>query len=169
MNRRYSLKKHAGFTLIELVIVITILGIIAGIGSKILNQAFTGYLDNKNLVEADWQARLALERMQRDVRAIRSPSDITTATATQLVFVDTTGNTITYALSGTTLNRQTNSNTTQALADGIQSVTFSYYDQSGASTATLINICYVKISLNVTLNNTNFTVTTAVYGRNLPW
>jgi prepilin-type N-terminal cleavage/methylation domain-containing protein len=164
----YSLKKHYGFTLIELVIVITILSIIAGFGSEIISQAFTGYFDSKYLIDADWQARVALERMQRDIREVRSPTDITTAAGSNLIFVDTSGNTITYSLSGTTLNRRTNANAVQVLADGIQSIAFTYFDRNGVITATLANIRYITISLNITLNNTNYTVTTSVYGRNLP-
>jgi prepilin-type N-terminal cleavage/methylation domain-containing protein len=156
-----------GFTLIELVFVIAILSVVAAIGSKILSQAFLGYFDNQYLVESDAQARLALERMQRDIRDIRSPNDISTATATTLVFVNTEGNTITYSLSGTSLNRQTNSNALQVLADGVQSLSFSYFSSSGISTAVTTNIRYVTISLNITLNNTNYTVATSVYGRNL--
>jgi prepilin-type N-terminal cleavage/methylation domain-containing protein len=167
MKIRHSLKKQIGFTLIELIIVIMILGIIAGIGSKILSQAFLGYFDNKYLVESDWQARLALERMQRDIRAIRSTADISTATATQLAFIDTNSDTITYSLSSAKLYRQTNSNTAQVLADGIQSITFSYFDKNGTTTAVAANIRYITISLNVTLNNTNYIINTSVYGRNL--
>jgi prepilin-type N-terminal cleavage/methylation domain-containing protein len=162
------LKKQSGFSLIELIIVITILGIISVMGSNILSSAFQGYLDNKNLIDSDWQARLALERMQRDIRAVRSTADMTTAAASQLVFTNTAGNTLTYALSGTNLTLKVNSNAAQVLANGVQSLGFSYYDRNGASTATLTNIRYITISLNITLNNTNYTVNTNVYTRNLP-
>ncbi len=169
MDNRCSLKKLKGFSLIELIVVIVIIGIFTAIGSQILSKAFSGYFDNKYLIEADWQARLALERMQRDIRAIRSPADITTAGASNLVFIDTSGNTITYSLSGTSLDRQTNASTVQVLADGIQSLTFSYYDENDAVTGTAANVRYITISLHVTLNNTNFTVMTSVYPRNLPY
>lgn len=162
------LKKHAGFTLLELIMVIMIISIISALGSRILSQGFTSYFNSKNLIAADWQARIALERMQRDIRAIRSPSDITTATASQLVFVNTSGNTIAYSLSGANLVRQSNAGAAQVLADGVTSLVFSYYDLNGVVTATLANIRYITISLNVTLNNTNFSVTTSVYPRNLP-
>ena len=161
-------KGQRGFTLVELVIVIMITGILVVIGSRILTAGYNSYLASRYLIAADAQARVALERIQRDVRAIRSPSDITTASSSQLVFVNTSGNTITYSLSGTSLKRQTNANTSQILADGIQSLTLSYFDLNGAATAILANIRYITISLNVVLNNTNFTASTSVYPRNLP-
>ncbi|MDR3476531.1 MAG: prepilin-type N-terminal cleavage/methylation domain-containing protein [Gammaproteobacteria bacterium] len=168
MKQRHSLKKTGGFTLIELVVVIMVISIIAAIGSRILSQSFSNYFKNKNLVESDWQPRIALERMQRDIRSVRSPSDISTATATSFVFVDTDGNTIAYSLSGTSLMHQINGGTAQVLADGIQSLTFAYFDLNGNTTAVLANIRFIQFSLNVTQNSTNYVVTSGVYGRNLP-
>ena len=162
----YRHLKQRGFSLIELIVVIMILGIIAAISSKVISKGFTAYFNSRNIIDADWQARSALEFMTREIRAILSPLSITTASAGVLTFVDINNNTITYSLSGTSLMRNGTGN--QILADGIQSVTFTYFDNTGATTATLVNIRYITISLNVTLNNTNFTVSTSVYPRNLP-
>ena len=70
--------KSFGFTLIEMVITITILGLASVLGAKILFQATQAYNDNQSSLAADWQFRLALERMQRDMRNIVSPINITT-------------------------------------------------------------------------------------------
>ena len=158
-------KTQRGFTLIELVLVIMILGIIAAISSKTLSQGFSAYLAGRYVIEADGQARLALERMAREIHVIRSPTDISTATASpgQLTFNDINGNNITYNLSGSSLMRNS-----QILADGINSLTFSFFDVNGASTATPSLIRFITIALNVTLNNTNFTITTSVFPRDLP-
>ena len=92
------MRKHAGFTLIELVMVIVILGILAAISSVILSQGFNAYFTGKNVTDASWQGVSALEHVARDLRAIRSPSDMTTATATQFVFTNISGTSITYQL-----------------------------------------------------------------------
>jgi prepilin-type N-terminal cleavage/methylation domain-containing protein len=155
--------KYRGFTLLELVFVIILLGIIGAISSKILSQGLTSYLTAENLTNANWQSRLALERMVRDLHEIRSPADITTATAATIVFNDMTGTAITYQLTGSTLMRNT-----QVLADGISSFTLSYFDQSGTTTAVTTLIRYITINLSITLNNTNNTFITSVNPRNLP-
>jgi prepilin-type N-terminal cleavage/methylation domain-containing protein len=154
------LKKYFGFTLVEMVIVNAITGIIAVIASKILNQAFYGYVTNKNIIDANWQGQSALERMTRELHMIRSPSDITTATASQISFIDINGNAINFNLSGSSLMRNT-----QILADGISNLTFTYLNSNGSSTATPSAIRYIKISFNITQNNVNYTLTSATHLR----
>lgn len=156
------IQKARGFTLIELIIVILLMGIIMAVASKMLSQGLTGYLTSKNLIEAEWQGQIGLERMARDIHLIRSLGDISTASASQLIYTDTSGTSITFQLSGTTLMRNS-----QVLADGVQSLIFSYFNKNGASTSTLSDIRYITISLNVTQNNTNITLTTSIYPRNL--
>lgn len=158
-----NLKKQSGFTLIEFVVVIVIMGIIAAISSQMIATGLTSYLSNKDVLNATAQARLAIERITRDIRSVRSSSDISTATATQFTFTDTNGNSISYTLSGTSLMRGS-----QVLADGIASLSFTYYDKNGSAGPATANIRYVTVALNVTQGNTNFNVDTTVYPRNLP-
>lgn len=148
---------YRGFSLVELVIVIVILSIIAAIGSKVIQAGFNSYFTNQNVTTANVQARLALERMTRDIHAINSSASITTASASQLVFTDVNGNAITYQLTGTQLMRNT-----QVLADGINTLTFSYLDRNAAVTAVLANIRYVTVTLNITSGNVNYTLRTTI-------
>lgn len=156
-------KKQRGFTLIELVFVIMLMSIIAGISSVVISSGFKAYLASKNVIGADWQARYALERMARDIRAIQSPRSIITASARQLSFTDTNDHAISYSLSGNSLML----NEANIVADGVQSLAFSYFDKNGVNTAILANIRYVTITLNIILNNTDFAISTSVYPRNL--
>lgn len=155
-------RKICGFTLIEVVIVIVLSGIIAAVASKMLAQGFSAYLAGKNITDADWQGRVAVERMTRDLRAIPSISSISAANATQLTYTDSDGNTVNYQLSGSTLTLND-----QALANGVNSFTFSYFDSNGASTETLSTIRYIRIAMNITQTDNNYSLTTAVYPRNL--
>jgi len=156
------MRKMKGFTLIELLSVVLILGIIAVISSKMVSEGLFGYLTTKDVADADWQGRIAMERMARDIRVIGSSNNITTAAAAQLVFVDDTGTTITYAISGSTLTRNT-----QVLSDGIQSIAFTYFDLNGTTTAVLTNIRYIRIVLTVNQLNASYSLTTAIAPRNL--
>jgi len=149
--------KQQGFTLIEAIIVIVILGVIGTIATTMLGQGLSAYLTAQNVTDADWQGQIALERMERDLRAVRSLNDISTATSSQFIFTDINGNSITYQLTGTSLMRNS-----QILADGIQSLSFSYTDKNGSTTATPANIRYVTVTINVTQKKANYNLTTSV-------
>ncbi|MDX1902414.1 MAG: prepilin-type N-terminal cleavage/methylation domain-containing protein [Gammaproteobacteria bacterium] len=154
--------RQTGFTLIELVITIVLAGIIVVVSMKMISQGLNAYLAGENATNAEQQARIALERMTRDIRAIRSSSSISTATSSQLTFTDFSGSSVSYTLSGTNLLRNS-----QILASGITSISFTYYDSSGNTTATTASIRYIAMSINVTQSNANFTASTAIFPENL--
>ncbi len=155
-------RQQQGFTLIEFVIVIILLGVIAIGINTIYTQSLLGMLAGQNTSDALWQGRLGMERMIKEIRATRSAGDISTFTSGEYSFTDISGNSIDYKLSGGGLVRNA-----VPLADGISSLAFTYYDKSGNTTATAANIEYIKISMHVTQNNTNFTLTSGVYLRDL--
>lgn len=146
-----------GFTLIEFIIVIVILAVLSVITLPIIQAGFNGYFVQRDLVDANWQGRLALSRMARDIRNIPSVGNISLASGSQFTFQDNTNTTVDYTLSGTTLQRNA-----IALANGIGSVTFDYYNSSGAVASGIAAIRYVSITLNITRNNTNTTLQTVV-------
>lgn len=156
-------RKYQAFTLIEMVAVIIILGIIAVVGTTFLQSGFNAFFTRQDVSEANWQGRFALEQMARRIRIVRSPTDISTANASQFTFVDLNGNTDSYTLSGSTLELNG-----IPLADGVSSLTFAYLDRNTAVTAVLTNIRYVIVTLGITLNNVNYTLRTTIMPRNLP-
>lgn len=62
------LKKKRGFTLIELVVVIVLLGIIAVTFTSLITNNMRGYLDTANRQDSAAIARIALDRIARDLR-----------------------------------------------------------------------------------------------------
>lgn len=62
-------QQHQGFTLVELVIVIIIVGILSVLGGSIITTSIEGYLDMSRRAELVGSAGSALRRMQRDVRS----------------------------------------------------------------------------------------------------
>lgn len=147
-----------GFTLIELVAVIVLLGIIFGFGGVFLGNVFTGYSLKRDATDAEWQAKVALERMARELRAVRTATaaDLDIASAAQIRFVDTDGNGVCFYRSGNRVMRSADGpasgcGTTgaQPLADNVTVLSFSYWDNAGATTATPANVYYITVDLTV--------------------
>lgn len=157
------MRKHLGFTLLEVIIVMVALSIIAAASAQLLIAGGEAFSTSVNIIHANWQGQLALERMERDIRNIRSSSDISTATASALTFTDADGNNIAYALSGGNITLNGN-----ILADSINSLTFTYYDENGTAGPATANIRYIKIAINVATSEANYSLTTTAYPRNLP-
>src|SRR3989338_786532 len=142
-------KNNVGFTLIELVIfiVIVILAVLAVIALPMIHAGFNSYFLQRNLTDNNWQGRLALTRIESDFRNVPSTNNITTATSTQFTFNDNTNTSVSYTLSGTQLQRNA-----LTLANGVASVTFGYYDDTGAVTAVIANIRYISVIFTITQN-----------------
>lgn len=60
--------KKTGFTLIEIIMTLVLVGIIAGFVGPFLGQVLGNFVDARQLSERERQATLALERFVRDVR-----------------------------------------------------------------------------------------------------
>lgn len=156
------INRQKGFTLIEMVMVIVLLGIVGVVMSKMLSQSLLAVQTEQQVTDAVWQGQIAVQRMVREITAVRSPADISTASAGTFAFTDNSGTAITYTLSGSTITRNGT-----IVADGINSLSFTYQDLNGATTAVTTSICYVTLSVNVTLNNANYTITSAVNLRDI--
>ncbi len=121
--KRLNSKKVRGFTLIEAVMVIVIVGILAGGSSMYIKQVMDTWNFQNFREEAVSQGRIGLIRMTREIRQIKGPFNVTAANQTVFSFVDHNDNAISYSLSGTNLNRNSN-----LLLSGVNNFTFSYYD-----------------------------------------
>ena len=162
---------HAhGFTLIEIIITIVLIGIIASIAAGIILQGVRSYSDVDNRSNVRYQAQLAVERMAREIRMIRSATavDITALTATNLQFNDINGNNIQFqrvgAIAPYTMQRNTN-----VLANNVQSITFSYFANDGVTAVTLATVTtlwFVVIDLTVQQGTETISVRTRVHPMN---
>ncbi len=157
-----TLAKQNGYTLVEIVIVIVLLGILASAGSGVIVQAFDSYFTTKNITGANWQSALAIERMTRDLKAITSSNDILYATSSRFRIKDLDGSDIDYQVTNDQLLRNN-----QVLADGINAINFTYYNSNAAITTTIEQIRYLVVTLNIDYKNTNFQTATTIYLWNL--
>ena len=60
-------QQHAGFTLIEMIVVILLLGIIGAMGGEMISTAFKGFSDTDARMELFEEGKLALMRMEREL------------------------------------------------------------------------------------------------------
>lgn len=164
------IQKSAGFTLVELIIVIVIIAIISGVAAMIILQGAKGYADQTQRSNLHYQSKLAVERIAREARVIRSCADIVGPIinpSNTLSFTDVLGNPVVFTVAGTNLNRNGN-----LLANGIQSPTpFRYLDQAGNPTVTCVspnNIWYIEINVTDTQGSETLQMRTRVHPVNFP-
>jgi prepilin-type N-terminal cleavage/methylation domain-containing protein len=151
------LGKQKGFTLVELIIVTVIIAFI-GVGAvEMLRLGAESQIIAEKSQTAAWDGQVALNRLTEDLHSIKSAANISTATATALTFTSYNGNTISYALSGGQLLRNS-----LALANNVTGLAFSYFDASGNATTTIADIRYIGV--NFTINNgISYGFTTGVF------
>jgi prepilin-type N-terminal cleavage/methylation domain-containing protein len=154
------LKRQRGFSLVELVLVIMIIGVLSVFISKFIAATLNSYINAQNVTDTTWQLRLAYIRLLRDIRQIRSPSDVTNLTSNELTFVDMSGASFDYIFNGTqlTLNGQ-------VLADGI-SGGFSYFTNTVAAAATASVTTYVTFTMTDSQKGANISFTGTAELRN---
>lgn len=170
-----------GFTLIEMVAVIVVAGIIFGIGAALLGNLFGGYALKRDATDADWQAKVALERMARELRAVRSAtsSDLAVPSSSEIRFVDIDGNNVCFYRTGGQIRRAENLPTQacgttnmQPLADNVTSFSLTYWTSAGAeltppiNAATIPSIYYITVDMTVVEGSFNGRFRTNVHPRN---
>jgi prepilin-type N-terminal cleavage/methylation domain-containing protein len=166
-------RRSRGVTLIELIMVIVLSGAVMIIGAGLVSQSAQSFSTADNVTEMGWQGRVALERMEQEIRAVASTASITTWTATALTFTNTVGTSIGYTLAGSTLQRTqapTAAPQPQPLADNITSLGFTYWDRSGTQVipgvGSVTNIYYITVTLGVAKGDVSSAFRTTVYPRN---
>ena len=159
----YRYSSQLGVSLIELVVVILLIGLLVAGSSNLLYQGFTSFFVTKDIINANWQASVAMERITRDLRSIIL-SDISTAEANLLVFANSDNQSVSYRVIDGQLKRGD-----QVIAGSVRNITFSYYDQDSLllvpplHLSQLLDLRYVVITLIMKYDKLTHPVTTTVY------
>ncbi len=163
-NAHNSILRQLGFTLVELIVVIVVLGIVGSMGAVVVRDGMLGYLRGREMTSADWQGRLALERIARELRDIAPSSggvdNIAAAScgSASFVFSDINAAPISYTQSANTLLRNG-----QPLADNVSGLRFYCLQSDGQTyTTTPAAVYYVTVSMVIATTNTSATYRTTV-------
>jgi len=168
-------KRARGFTMVEMIITIVVVGIIFVLGGMVLGKAFQSFELTQRSTDVDWQGRVAMERMARELRQIHSPTatslDITSAV--QVRFIDIDGSGVCFYRDGATsqLMRSTSglalacnavAANPQPLADNVVAVNFDYYQSDGSVAGGSTVVYYISVRLQVTEGSITETYRTTV-------
>jgi prepilin-type N-terminal cleavage/methylation domain-containing protein len=165
---RFSILRQLGFSLVELIVVIVVLGIVAGMGAMVVRDGMLGYLRGREITSADWQGRLALERITRELRdaaAIAAGSCDNSTFPFTFAYSNINAVPISYTLntvqSITSLLRNG-----QPLADNVTGLHFYCLQSDGQTyTTTPSAVYYVTVSMIVSTTNTSATYRSTVKPR----
>ncbi|MBI5762297.1 MAG: prepilin-type N-terminal cleavage/methylation domain-containing protein [Planctomycetes bacterium] len=181
-RRKTAKRPRAGFTLIELVVSITVSVIICGLAGSLLWNATQQRSEISARGELIDMGASALEIMTRYLREIpqnecvgnptpclAGHAQVTTASSTQIRW-----GTYGFRKSGTDLEMTTNSGTTwYKLCGDVSSLTLSYYNRTGQNLLSLIspaddpqNMRRITISLTLVRSSQTAKLTTDIYLRN---
>lgn len=126
------LARYRGFTLIEAVSTIVILGIVGGIASNLILTGADGYLDASTTSELHTEASIGLDRISRELRMMPLDSgasgvapDIDEVTATSIDWDDD----YSISLSGSNLMLTIDGGTSRILLSDVSAVTIAVADE----------------------------------------
>ncbi|MDO9464609.1 MAG: prepilin-type N-terminal cleavage/methylation domain-containing protein [bacterium] len=160
-----------GFTIIELIMVIVITGIIAGITAMLLLQVMNVYsfVTVREVILSDGE--LAMGRMSREIRQIEDVYSIYKADSEEIEFEDAYYNLINFRRSGGSLLRNSDE-----LATDLTSLTFQYTTSDGNPPVVNdpatpeeeeTNIKRIQINLTIKKGDEEIALQSQVYPRNL--
>ena len=162
--------RQLGFTLIELIVVMVVLGIVASMGAVVVRDGMLGYLSGRDITSADSQVRLALERIARELRNVAAPnySNIAATSCGQSTFTfsDITATPISYTLSTVVQGYSSVLRNGQPLVDNVTGLQFYCLQSDGQTYSTMPSaVYYITVSMIVSTANTSATYRTTVKPR----
>jgi prepilin-type N-terminal cleavage/methylation domain-containing protein len=154
------MNNERGFTLAELLAVCAVLGLLMAGLFVTLQQGQSAYLFGAGRVEVQQNARVALDRLLRE---LRTATLVTTATPNDVGFTYLDGTktlvTVEYSLTGKSLQRNQTvpalGGQPAVLVGGVSALTVTYYDINDVAGATAANTRAVEIQITTQAEDTS--------------
>ena len=149
------MRRVEGFSLVELVMVIVILGILAAFVGPVLFNAMRSYQSVQTGVETHAKMRYAIERMSRELGEVRRQAtdatflDVTSMTASSMTFFKTDGTQVVLNVVGNQVNLAY-ATLAGMLTDQVTSFSLAYFQQNASTPATTAaSIAFVEIRMTL--------------------
>lgn len=153
------MRRIEGWSLIELILVIVVLGILAAFAGPVLLNAVRAYDTTQAAIATHAKMRYAVERMAREVREVRRQTtdaaflDFTSMTAASMAFFKTDGTQVILNAAGTNVQLSYVGTAGAVLTDQVQAGSFAvaYLQQDTVTpAATAASISFIQINLALT-------------------
>ncbi len=132
LQPRLSLQPNKGFTLIEIIVTLVLVGILATVAGFGIVEVARGYAAAKENERMAQTARIAMLRISRELMDLDS---VTSAGASEIAVTDPHGDRVAIGLSGTEilLDDDTDANGGEILIDRVASFQLEYEDTGGGA------------------------------------
>ncbi len=160
--------KSAGFTLIEMILVISIVGILAAAAAVGFGPVLDSWYEGESRSEAADTLAVSLSRMIEEISQMKDATSVVIAGASDFQFTDINSNSIRYRLSGNQLLRNSD-----IFARGVTGLTFTYWDINNAALASptlspsATNLWRMAVKITVVKNGQTVNLESQIHPRNL--
>lgn len=166
--------RQNGFTLMEMVITITILGTLAAVGSQILASGVQAFDASRDATTTLAKAHYVTERLAREVRNIQfsgTSYTISAMTSTRFAFTKQDLETVDLRHTAPNLTLAYGSVAgTPVLSDQVTAASFTYYQSDGLTeTSSASTVAYVDLQLTWSDGSTQYSRRIRVALREQPW
>ncbi len=154
-----------GFSLVEIVLSMVIVGILSGVASQVLGTSIDSYSFIKNRQAALSDVRYAVNRMAGELLKVGS-ADLISVSGSDIQFTDKSGVATSFQ-SGTVSGKLALMRGGEVLATPIQSFSVVAYDQQGAATTVAASIRRFKVRVSTAPvdKEGSLSVTTSIFPR----